>query len=73
MVLEICMVLLGISEAVHDANCDNGILDGLICFCLEILSEEKIGVDDRCRVMVFLGLGVNITDKDIGITSENLP
>ena len=50
MVLEICPILLWMSETIDEARGYNGILNGLIHFGLNISCEELIGLDYGCSI-----------------------
>lgn len=44
MVFEVGAMLLGVTEAVYDADCNNRILYGLFCFCLEVSDMMRVGL-----------------------------
>ena len=50
MVLEICAVLLWITESVHYARGYDSILDGLICFRFDIPCKKGVRLYYRCSV-----------------------
>ena len=54
MIFEVNPVLVRVFEPVDNAGCDDGILNSLVCFLLEILGEKDIGLDGRGDIQQFL-------------------
>ena len=56
MIFEVMAVLLRVAETIDDSSGNGSILDGLTCLAFELLSEGKIGLDERCGVKEFLNV-----------------